>query len=121
MRNNLAMKTSREVTSTTNDQDAAARTLGLGLGQHTMAKSEDESESCKDRPEVAQVMVAGEGSNTAATTRATAWHGVARAEQRRRGKGSTARVNAVRRGGLCSAAELCRRPAGGGGQGAAEA
>jgi hypothetical protein len=59
MRNNLAMKTSREETSTTNDRGDAARTLGLGLGQHTMAENEDNREGDKDRPEVAQVMVSG--------------------------------------------------------------
>jgi hypothetical protein len=88
MRNNLAMKKSREETSTTNDRDDAARTLGLGLGQHAMAKNGDEREGGKNRLEVTQVMVARHtggrrrrGDGTAAA-RAAARRGAARAEQR---------------------------------------
>jgi hypothetical protein len=99
MRNNLAMKKSREETSTTNDRDDAARTLGLGLGQHAMAKNGDEREGGKNRLEVTQVMVARHtggrrrGGDGTAAARAAARRGAARAEQR-----GGARAEAVRRG-----------------------
>jgi hypothetical protein len=118
MRNNLAKKTSREETSTTNDRDDVARTLELGLGQHTMAKNEDEREGGKNRPEVAQVMVVG--SPAAAGTAAK---GRRRQEQRRgaarlersstAGLGqSSAAVRAAQRGGAVQPGTLEEEGAG---------
>jgi hypothetical protein len=58
MRNNLAMKMSRdEENSTTNEGDVATRTLGLGLGRCAKTEIEDGREDCKDWTKVAQVVV----------------------------------------------------------------